>query len=75
MKSNISNTNRIIRLSVAAIIITLYFTNVIAGTLATVLLVMAGMMMITGAVSFCPMAMAGICPGDLINKIFSKKEE
>ena len=74
MKSNISSTNRIIRLSVAAIIITLYFTNIITGILATVLLVMAGMMILTGAISFCPMAMMGICPGDLINKMTSKKE-
>jgi len=75
MKSNISTTNRIIRLVIAAIIITLYFINIITGILATVLLVMAGMMILTGAISFCPMSMAGICPGDLINKMFSKKEE
>jgi len=75
MKSNLGSTNRIIRLSIAAIIITLYFTNIITGILATVLLVMAGMMILTGIVSFCPMAMAGICPGDLINKMTGKKEE
>ncbi len=75
MKSNLSSLNRIIRLSIAAIIIALYFTNVITGTFATVLLVMAGMMILTGAVSFCPMSMARICPSDFVKKIFSKKEE
>jgi len=74
MKGKISNSNRIIRLLVAAIIAVLYFTGTVTGTLAIVLLVIGGMMLLTGLVSVCPMAMAGICPGDLVKKMAGKKE-
>ncbi len=75
MKANLSITNRIVRLVIAAIIIAFYFTNIITGLLATILLVLAGMMFITGAISFCPMAMIGICPGDLFHKMMGKKDK
>lgn len=47
--------DRIIRLMIAAIIATLYFTNVITGTLGIVLLVVAGVFVLTSFVSFCPL--------------------
>ncbi len=47
--------DRIIRLIVAAIIAILYFTNVMTGTLAIVLLVLAGIFVLTSFVSFCPL--------------------
>ena len=47
--------DRIIRLIIAAIIVTLYFTNVITGTLGIVLLVLAGVFVLTSFVSFCPL--------------------
>jgi hypothetical protein len=34
---------------------------------------MAGMMVITALVSFCPMSMMGICPADLVQKMMGKK--
>ena len=74
MKSNLGNTERIVRIIIAAIIAVLYFTGTVTGTLAIVLLVMGGMMLLTGLVSVCPMAMAGICPGDLVKKMAGKKE-
>jgi Inner membrane protein YgaP-like, transmembrane domain len=73
MRGRISNTNRIIRLSIAAIIAVLYFTGTVTGTLAIVLVVIGGMMILTGLISVCPMAMMGICPGDLVKKMVAKK--
>jgi fatty acid desaturase len=55
MKKNMGNTDRIVRLLLAAVIAILYFTNTITGTLGIVLLVLAGVFVITSLVSFCPL--------------------
>jgi len=47
--------DRVIRFIIAAIIATLYFTNVITGTLGIVLLVLAGIFVLTSLISFCPL--------------------
>ncbi len=54
MKKNMGSTDRIIRISVAIIIAILYFTHVITGTLALILLVVVGVFVITSLFSFCP---------------------
>jgi hypothetical protein len=74
MKGKIGNTNRIVRLSIAAIIAVLYFTGTVTGTFAIVLAVIGGMMILTGLVSVCPMTMMGFCPGDFVKKMVAKKE-
>jgi len=55
MKKNMGNTDRIIRIVIAIVIAALYFTNVITGTLGIVLLVIAGVFLLTSLVSFCPL--------------------
>ncbi len=55
MKKNMGNTDRIIRFIIAAIIAVLYFTGTIAGTLGIVLLVLAGVFLLTSFISFCPL--------------------
>ena len=55
MKKNMGNVDRIIRVVVAALIAFLYFSNVIAGTWGIVLLVLAGIFVLTSLVSFCPL--------------------
>lgn len=55
MKLNIGSPDRIIRILVAVVIAVLYFTGVISGTLAVVLLVFAGIMLITAVVGLCPL--------------------
>jgi hypothetical protein len=55
MKKNMGTIDKVIRILVAVIIAVLYFTNVISGTLAIVLLVLAGIFILT--------ALFGICPG------------
>ena len=47
--------DRIIRLIIAAIIGTLYFTGNISGTLAIVLLALAVVFVLTSFVGFCPL--------------------
>ncbi|GAB1474427.1 hypothetical protein MASR2M69_18680 [Bacteroidota bacterium] len=53
MKKNVGTTDKWIRIIIALIIVALYFANVISGTLAIVLLIVAGMFIITGFVGFC----------------------
>jgi hypothetical protein len=65
MKKNLSNADRLIRVIMSAIIVTLYLTNVISGTAGLVLVVLAGVFVATSLISFCPLyAIFGIstCP-------------
>jgi fatty acid desaturase len=55
MKKNMGSTDRIIRIALAVIIAALFFTNTITGTLGIVLLVLAGVFLLTSIVSFCPL--------------------
>ena len=55
MKKNMGNTDRIIRLIVAAVVIGLYLTKIISGTTAIVLLAFAAVFILTSFVSFCPL--------------------
>lgn len=55
MKKNMGNADKIIRTLIAAVIAVLYFTNVITGTLGIILLILAGVFLVTSFVSFCPL--------------------
>jgi hypothetical protein len=55
MKRNMGNADRLIRLIVAAIINVLYFAGFLTGAFAGVLLILAGIFVITSVVSFCPL--------------------
>ncbi|MDE3248065.1 MAG: DUF2892 domain-containing protein [Bacteroidota bacterium] len=55
MKKNMGNADRVVRLLVAAVIAVLYFTHTITGTLGIVLLVLAGVFVLTSLISFCPL--------------------
>ena len=55
MKKNMGSADKIIRLIIAAIIVVLYFTNVVSGTLGIVLLILAGVFVLTSFISFCPL--------------------
>ena len=48
------STDKVIRLSVAAVLAALYFTGTVTGTLGIVALVAAGVFTLTSLVSFCP---------------------
>ena len=55
MKTNMGIIDRVIRIVVALVLVGLYFTNVVTGTLAIVLLVLAGVFTLTALVGFCPL--------------------
>jgi hypothetical protein len=54
MKKNLGPIDKVVRVTIAAIIAILYFTNVITGTLGIVLLILAGVFALTSLISFCP---------------------
>ncbi|WP_397446376.1 DUF2892 domain-containing protein [Polaribacter sp. R77954] len=54
MKKNMGNTDRIIRVLIALIVATLYFTGVISGVLGIVLIILSAIFVLTSIVSFCP---------------------
>ncbi|MCX6221660.1 MAG: DUF2892 domain-containing protein [Bacteroidia bacterium] len=61
MKKNMGNLDKGIRILIAAIIAILAYTKVLDGTLAIVLLILAGVFVLTSIVGFCPLyAVLGI---------------
>jgi hypothetical protein len=55
MKKNMGTADRIIRVIIAAIVGVLYFTGTVTGTLGIVLLILAGIFVLTSVISFCPL--------------------
>ena len=55
MKKNVGTTDKLIRILAAVVIVALYYTGQISGTTATVLLVLAGIFILTSFISFCPL--------------------
>ena len=55
MKKNMGNTDRMVRIILAAIIAILFLTQTITGTLGIVLVMIAAILLLTGFISFCPL--------------------
>jgi hypothetical protein len=55
MKKNMGSTDKFVRLAVAAIVAILYFTGTLTGTMGLVLLILAGVFVLTSLVSICPL--------------------
>lgn len=55
MKKNMGTIDKAIRIIVALIITGLYFTNQISGTLAAVLMLFAGIFILTSFIGSCPL--------------------
>lgn len=56
MKKNMGNTDRIIRLLLAAIFLIIVFaTNLVGGVLSYVLIAFAAIFILTSVISFCPL--------------------
>lgn len=55
MKKNMGVADRIIRLIISAILVTLFFTNTVTGTIGIALLVIAFVFTATSFISFCPL--------------------
>jgi hypothetical protein len=55
MKKNMGTADKALRVILAAIVVILYFTDVVSGTLGLILLLLAGIFVLTSFVSFCPL--------------------
>jgi hypothetical protein len=55
MKKNMGTVDRVIRILVAVVVVALYFTKVISGTLAFVLLAISAVFVVTSLLSTCPL--------------------
>ena len=55
MKHNMGNADRIVRLLIAVVIATLYFTNTITGTLSYILLGVGSIFLLTSLIGSCPL--------------------
>jgi hypothetical protein len=55
MKKNMGLIDRILRILIALAIGVLFYLNIITGTLAIVLLIIAGVFILTSAIGFCPL--------------------
>ena len=55
MKKNVGSKDRTIRIILAIALLVLYYFKVIEGTLAIVLLMISGVLLITSLINFCPL--------------------
>lgn len=55
MKKNMGTLDRVLRIAIAIAIIALYLTQIISGTTAIILLIIAAAFIITSFISFCPL--------------------
>ncbi|ALO15029.1 hypothetical protein L21SP5_01379 [Salinivirga cyanobacteriivorans] len=70
MKKNMGSADRIIRVIIAAILVALYFMEVVTGTIGIILLVVAGIFLITSITGFCglyPLFGIRTCPKESKN--------
>jgi hypothetical protein len=55
MKKNMGTADKVIRILIAIVIAVLFYLEVITGTLGIVLLILAGVFVLTSFISFCPL--------------------
>ncbi|MCC6604294.1 MAG: DUF2892 domain-containing protein [Anaerolineae bacterium] len=55
MKQNMGSIDRIVRAVFAVVVAVLYFTNLISGTAAIILGILAIVFLLTSVVGFCPL--------------------
>jgi len=55
MIKNMGITDRVIRLTLAIVFGILYFTNTVTGLVGLVLVILAGIFLVTSVVRFCPL--------------------
>jgi hypothetical protein len=58
MKKNVGTIDKVIRILIAVVVVALYFTNVITGTLGIILLALSAVLVVTSLISFCPIWLA-----------------
>jgi hypothetical protein len=55
MKKNMGTIDKVIRILVAVVVVVLFFTHVISGVVAIILLAVSAIFVLTSLISFCPL--------------------
>jgi hypothetical protein len=55
MRKNLGNLDKGLRILIAAIATTLFFTGMVQGTLAYIVLAVGGVLLLTVLINFCPL--------------------
>ena len=55
MKKNMGDSDKLIRILIAVVIAVLYYTNIIDGTVAIVLMAVGIILLLTSLLNFCPL--------------------
>lgn len=55
MKKNVGAVDKVLRIVIAAILVILYLTSAVTGTLGIVLVLVALVLLLTAFISFCPL--------------------
>jgi hypothetical protein len=55
MKKNMGTVDKVIRILIAVVVVVLWLTNVISGTLAIILLALSAIFIVTSILGFCPL--------------------
>ena len=55
MKKNMGSTDQLIRITIAVLIAVLYYLDIISGTAAIILGILAAVFLLTSFISFCPL--------------------
>lgn len=55
MKKNMGNTDRVLRLVLAALFVVFFLNGIVTGIWGIILLVLAGIFVLTSFVGFCPL--------------------
>ena len=55
MKANMGTADKVLRILLAIVIAGLYFSNLITGTLGIILLIFAGIFLLTSLIGICPL--------------------
>jgi hypothetical protein len=55
MKKNMGTIDKVIRILVAVVVVILFLTNIISGTLAYILLALSVVFVLTSLLGFCPL--------------------
>jgi hypothetical protein len=55
MQKNMGITDKLIRIFVAIVIVSLFLTNIISGIIGIILLILVGIFILTSIISFCPL--------------------
>jgi hypothetical protein len=55
MKKNMGSIDKVVRILIAVVVVVLWATKVVTGTLAIILLVLAAVFVLTSLMGFCPL--------------------